>query len=128
MSVKLKFPNLGNPYKSQVVGYADATYASLGDGSFQGSYMIFPWNDNGKIAPFSWQSKKLDRVKKNPLALEALALGVAADAGFLISSLVQEVFALSSLPVVLYYTDNASSYEILWSTKVISDKRLSRCG
>merc|ERR1711879_536665 len=36
MPVKLKFPNLGNPHKLQVEGYADATYASLGDGSSQG--------------------------------------------------------------------------------------------
>ena len=56
--------------------------------------------------------------------MEALALGEAADAGFLISSLVHEVFSLSSLPVVHCYTDNPPLYETLSSTKVISDMRL----
>ena len=77
-----------------------------------------------KTVPISWKSKKLDRVTKSPLALEALALSEAADAGFLISSLVHDVFGLSSLPVIQCNTDNASLYETLWSTKVISDKRL----
>ena len=43
---------------------------------------------------------------------------------FLFFSLVQEVFGLSSLPVVHCYTDNACLCETLWSTKVISDKGL----
>ena len=37
----------------QLVGYVDATYASLGDGSSQGAYMIFLLGDNGKITPIS---------------------------------------------------------------------------
>ena len=88
MPVKLKFPYFGNPHKLQVVGCADTTYASLGDGSSQGTYVIFLQGDNRKIASISWQSKKLDRATKSPLASEALALGEAADAGFLISFLV----------------------------------------
>ena len=31
LPVKLKFSNLGNPHKLQVVGNSDATYTSLGD-------------------------------------------------------------------------------------------------
>ena len=50
MQVKLKFSNLGKPYQLQVVGYADTAYASLGDGSSQGAYMILLWGDNRKIA------------------------------------------------------------------------------
>ena len=78
----------------------------------------------GKLLLLVGNQKKLDRMTKSPLVLEALTLVVAADAGFLISSLVQDVFGLSSLPVIYYNIDNASLYETLWSTKVISDKRL----
>ena len=56
---------------------------------------------------------------KSSLASEALILDKAADAGFLISSLVQ-----GSVVCLHCYTDNVSLYETLWSTKVISDKRL----
>ena len=66
MLVKLKFPNLGNPHKLQVVGYTDAIYTSLVDGSSQDAYLSFLWGDNGKIAPNSQQSKKLDRMTKSP--------------------------------------------------------------
>ena len=67
MPVKLKFPNLGNLHKLQVVGYADATYASLGDGSSQGAYLIFLQGDNRRIAPISWQSKNPIVTKLWPL-------------------------------------------------------------
>ena len=50
MPVKLEFPILSNPYKFQVVGYVDATYASLGEESSQGANIIFLWGDYGKIA------------------------------------------------------------------------------
>ena len=40
MAVKLKSPNLGNPHKLQVVGYADATCTSLVDGSFQDDWGV----------------------------------------------------------------------------------------
>ena len=72
----------------------------------------------------SWQSKKLNRVTKSPLASEALALSEAADAGVLIASIWQEVFGLSVLPRVLCHTDNESLKEALYSSKVVSDRRL----
>ena len=48
--VKLKFPDLGQMAKAQIVGYADATYASLPDGSSQAAYVVF-LEGKGKVAP-----------------------------------------------------------------------------
>ena len=61
---------------------------------------------------------------KSPLASEALSLAEASDAGFLVSTLVQEIFRLSTLPRVICYTDNRSLTDTLVTTKVISDTRL----
>ena len=86
--------------------------------------MVFLLGENGKVAPISWQSRKLNRVTKSPLASETLALGEAADSGFLVASMIQEMFNLSSFPKVECYTDNASLTETLGTSKIVSDKRL----
>ena len=108
------------------IAYSGATYSSLPDGSLQGGMMVFLLGENGKVAPISWQSRKLNRVTKSPLASETLALGEAADSGFLIASMIQEMFNLSSFPKVECYTDNASLTETLRTSKIVSDKRQSK--
>ena len=85
--LEICFPLLGNPEKLSVLAYSDATYASLVDGASQGAFIVFLQGENGLIAPLLWQSKKLDRVTKSPLASEASAVGEAADAGYFIASL-----------------------------------------
>ena len=70
--VDLKFPNLGNPSKLKVISYSDVTYASLADGSFQGAIIVLLKGENNFVAPISWQSKKLNRVTKSPLASETI--------------------------------------------------------
>jgi hypothetical protein len=54
--------------------------------------MVFLSGCYGNVAPVIWQSKKLDRVMKSPLASETMALGETAD--LLISSIVKEVYRL----------------------------------
>ena len=122
--VSLKIPNLGTPNDLRVLAYSDATYASLEDGSSQGGFIVFVQGKDNKVAPISWQSKKLDRVTKSPLASETLALSEAADAGFLISALIQEIFGLSVLPPVQCFTDNKSLTSTLETSNLISDRRL----
>ena len=58
------------------------------------------------------------------MASEALALSEAADAGVLLASIWQHVFGLSVLPKVLCYTDSESLKETLYSSNVVSDRRL----
>ena len=79
-SVKVKFPYLGRPEKLKIVVFSDATYGSLSDGASQGAYLVFIQGENGKVAPISWQSKKLSRVTKSPLASETSALCDGAEA------------------------------------------------
>ena len=122
--VDIKFPPLGKPENLKVVAYSDATYNSLPDGSSQGGMLVFLLGENGRVAPISWQSKKLNRVTKSPLASETLALSEAADTGFLIASMVQEMFCLSSMPRVECFTDNGSLTETLQTSKIVVDKRL----
>ena len=119
----ISFPHLGKPENLSITAYCDATYASLEDGSSQGGYIIFVVGDE-RVAPISWQSKKLDRVTKSPLASEALALSEAADAGFLASAMLQEIFQLRKLPPVTCKTDNSSLVQTLNSSNIVADKRL----
>ena len=106
--VSLTFPPMGRPEHLQIVCYTDATHASLSSGASQGAYIILIHGENGKIAPISWQSKKLCRVTKSPLASGTLALSEGNDASFLVASVVQEIRALPRMPPILCYTDNHS--------------------
>ena len=123
-NVDIKFPALGNPADLRVICYSDATHNSLPDGSSQGGYVVFVMGEHGKVAPIRWQSKKLARVTKSPLASETLAMGEAADAGFLVACMIQEIFRLSSLPKIECITDNSSLVETLKTSKLTIDTRL----
>ena len=122
--VQLNFPCLGNPGRLKVVVYSDATYGSLADGSSQGAYLVFIQGENGKVAPISWQSKKLNRVTKSPLASETLALCDGADAAYLVASQLTELFGLLKMPEICCYVDNVSLKETLNTSTIVSDKRL----
>ena len=61
-----------------IVCYANATYASLEDGSSQGGFIIFVCSMINRMVPICWSSKKLDQVTKSTLASETLALCEAA--------------------------------------------------
>ena len=75
----------------------------------------------GKVAPILWQSKKLKRVTKSPLASETLALGEAADAGILIANLLSEIHGLKNLPPVQCITDSKSLRDTLHTSNTIED-------
>ena len=122
--VQVNFPYLGRPDKLKVVVYSDATYGSLADGSSQGAHLVFVQGENGNVAPISWQSKKLNRVTKSPLASETLALCDGADAAFLVASHLMELFGLSEFPEIHCFVDNVSLKDTLKSSTIVSDKRL----
>ena len=121
--VEIKIPDIGDIAKVKIICYTDATHASLTCGSSQGAYLIL-LHGNHKVVPLSWQSKKLSRVTKSPLASETMALGEGADASFLIASLMKEIFLLPSIPKIRCMTDNKSLFETLKTTKVTKDLRL----
>ena len=117
------YPNLGDPESLEVVVHCDATHASLPSGGSQGAQIVFVCG-NGKVAPITWRSKKLNRITKSPIASETMALAEAADSAFLVSSMVQEIFGLKKRPDVICKTENLSLQKHLESSRVIQDLRL----
>ena len=115
---------MGKAGDLRVLCCSDATHASLPNGASQGAYIVFLLGKNNKVVPIAWQSKKICRVTKSPLASETLSLSVVADAGFMIASMVQQINCLSSLPSVLCKTDNSLLMETLHTTKLIKHMRL----
>ena len=121
--VEIKFPKLVLK-KLTVVCFADATHASLPDGGSQAGQLVFVQDPLGTVAPIHWQSKRLNRVTKSPLSSEIMAACEALDAGYLIASMLRELFALSDLPEIICFTDSASLCDVLKTSTVISDKRM----
>ena len=101
-----------------------ALFLCLGHPYSQGRHIVFLKGCNDKVVPIKWKSTRLNRVTKSPLASEALSLAEASDVGFLVSTQVQEIFCLPTLPRVICYTDSHSLADTLVTTKVISDTRL----
>ena len=120
--MSVKFCGIADTKNIELVCYADATHASLEDGSSQGAYIVAAKGKLGLI-PLSWQSKKLHRITKSPLASEASAICEGADAAFLVASTMKEVFPMKEVNVVCK-TDSKSLFDNLKTTKVNSDKRL----
>ena len=79
-TVSITFPRLGRISDLNIFCYADATYASLEDGSSQGGFIILVCCTMKRMSPICWLLKKLDQVRKSPLASEILTLSEAADA------------------------------------------------
>ena len=123
-NVSITFKKLGSPEDLKVEVYSDATHASLNDGASQGGFVIFLKGKGGKTVPMSWKSKRLQRVTKSPLASETSALAEGADAGYLLASLVKEVFRLPSAPPIHCKTDSKSLVQTLHTSKSVSDQRL----
>ena len=98
--------------------------ASLSDGASQGALIVFVKGHNGLVAPILWQSKKLVRVTKSPLASETSAAGEAADAGFFVASMLAEILKKPQLPTVHCFTDSKSLVENAMNTKMPSDRKL----
>ena len=122
-NIRVVYPSLGAPENVRVVVYGDGSHASLPSGASQGGSIVFV-TGGGRSAPIYWNSKKLDRITKSPLATEISAIADAADNGHLISSMVKEIFCLQSGPDIDLMTDSLSLKEHLKSKKVISDPRL----
>ena len=90
-TVSITFPQLGRSSDLNIVYYADATYASLEDGFSWGGYHFCLWHNkqNG--------SYMLVIKKKSLLTSETLVLSEAADAGVLITAMLQETFVKQTM-------------------------------
>ena len=122
-SFSLIFPPLGEPQNLKVTVYGDASHGALPNGASQGGSVVF-LEGGGRCAAISWQSKKLDRVTKSPLASEISAIADASDSGYLVASIVKQVFCLTMLPQIELVTDSKSLKDHLERKRVINDPRL----
>ena len=73
-------------------------------GASQGGNIVFLTGE-GRAAPVTWKSKRLDRVTKSPLATEISAVADAADNGYLVAAMAKELFCLQSLPEIELHTE-----------------------
>ena len=105
--------------------YCDASFANLGNGGSQGSYVIFLRDESCKRNICSWQSRKVRRVVKSTLAAETLALLDGAEASILLAAMISELLNLQGhRPIVKCFVDNRSLVDAVYSTKVIEDRLL----
>ena len=122
-NLRIVYPCLGDVKLMKIIVYADGSHAALPSGASQGANIVFV-SGNGRSAPISWESKKLERVTKSPLATEISAVADAADHGHLVASMVKELYHLEKLPIIEVYTDSNSLKEHLETTHIINDPRL----
>ena len=107
----------------KVVVYEDGSHGSFPSGASPSASIVF-LTGNGSSAPVIWQSKKLDRVTKPPLAGEVISIAVAADSGFMVASITKELYCMEKFPVIELRTDRKSLKEDLGTDRVIQDPGL----
>ena len=123
----LKYPNLGELTKSEIVVFSDASYANLPNGSSSaGGFLAFLVGENGRSAPIYWESKTIRRVVQSTLAAETLSATKAVDMAYYIGSILSQVLMKSSenkIPIKLI-VDNKSLFDNVHSTKNVAERRL----
>ena len=122
------FPRLGKLEDIRLAVFSDASYANLSDGvSSAEGYVILMIGSNGKCCPIAWTSRKIRRVVKSTIAAETLAMVDGLDMTLYLVATLQEVLGYpvnsDSIPINCYI-DNKSLYENIYSTKLVSEKRL----
>ena len=103
--------------------YADASFANLQGHASQGGFIIFLSDHNQEMCPIFWQSRKVRRVVKSTLAMEALSLLDGAGTAVYLSRILMEISGCENIPVKCF-VDNRSLVEALSSYKSVDDKRL----
>ena len=88
--LSLKFPKL-NLNNLQLLVHSDASHNNLPRGGSQGGYIVFLGDNDGKVAPIQFQSKRIKRVVRSTLAAECLALEEAVDHAFYIKCMLSEI-------------------------------------
>ena len=89
--LEIAYPLLGDPEKIEVIVYSDGSHGALPNGNSQGARIVFLQGE-GRSAPLTWKSKKIERITKSPLATEVSAVADGADMGYLVSSMSKERF------------------------------------
>ena len=109
--------------------FADAALSNLPDKtSSTRSYVIFMYGQ-GRVAPLSWSSKKLERVAKTILYAEGIALGKCLDEAVNLRQALLEIMNLKAadnvLPII-GITDSKSLWDNIHSSSQADDLKLRR--
>ena len=128
-TVRLRFRDLGDVKRAELISFSDASLGNLKDGASQGGgHIIFLAGKSGNYSPISWQSKKIQHEVKSTLAAETLVLHdqEGAENCYMLQSIIDEIYQLQleESVQVKCLTGNQSPCDTLQSTKGISDKRL----
>ena len=83
-TVRLRFRDLGDVKRAELISFSDASLGNLKDGASQGGHIIILVGKNGNYSPISWQSKKIRRVIKSTLAAETLGLQEGAESCYIL--------------------------------------------
>ena len=78
-TVRLRFRDLGDVKRAELISFSDASLGNMNNGASQGGHIIFLVGENGNYSPISWQFKKIWHVIKSTLATETLALQEGAE-------------------------------------------------
>ena len=92
-------------------------------------YITFLYKSDKNYAPVSWKSRKIQRVVRNTLVTETLAMKEALEECYIIWSMLLKIYnwdAKSGLFPIHSYTDNKSLLESVYSTKTLKEVK-SRC-
>ena len=123
--VSLMFQKLHE--KRTLVLYSDASLGNLPEGGSQGGHFVYLKDEEGKLVPLLWSSKKIRRVARSTLACETLALADGIDACLFLSTLLAELDFGKSDPIyfpITCFIDCKSLHEAVNSTKDVQEKRL----
>lgn len=123
--VRLMFQKLNE--KRTLVLHSDASLGNLSEGGSQGGHFAYLKDEEGKLVPLLWSSKKIRRVARSTLACETLALADGIDACLFLSTLLAELDFGKSDPMyfpITCFTDCKSLHDAVISTKDVQEKRL----
>ena len=123
----LKYPNMGDLTKCEIVVFSDASYANLPNGSSSaGGFLAFLVGENGRSAPIYWESKTMRRVVQSTLAAETLSATKAVDMAYYLGSILSQVLMNSSENKIRIklIVDNKSLFDKVHSTKNVTERRL----
>ena len=124
---KVVFPRL-EKNSLRIVVYTDASYGNLNNGvDSMGANVVFLADKHGYCLPLDWAASKVKRVVNSTLAAETLALMDGINNAMFARSLLSDFLAVKEKGIpITAIVDNKSCFEAVYSTSLVSDKRLRR--
>ena len=121
-TLRLLFPSLDRRFLHIQV-FTDGSFNSLPKSGSQGGQIVLLCNNQQNCSMLAWNSSCLKRVTRSTFATETLAMCDGCELALYTASLLT-ASKLTENPQVILVTDSRSLFEVLGSSKQVSDKRL----